>query len=160
MLSSKVCFSNSLLSDEKKICDTGKDLIQSKNFYILMERFCNIISKEDAQFDLFLNKYFNDEGYVDVWRIPYLLMDIYNCNFKFHSKTLDSYEFKSYFTRFLGLFYNYCLSEYKPYLIDEHNLNEEKRTVLQIKTNQHLMNIVMDTYSRIIENLESYKRAE
>jgi hypothetical protein len=160
MLSSKVCFSNGLLSDEKTICETGKDLVQCKNFYILMERFCNKISKEDVQFDMFLNKYFNDEGYVDVWRIPHLMLDIYNCNFEFRSNILDNFEFKGYFIRFLGLFHNYCLTEFKPYLIDELILKDEKRTVLQIKANQHLMNVVMDTYSRIIENLEAYKREE
>lgn len=157
MLNSKVCFSNDLLSDDGAIYYSGMELIQSKNFYILVERFCNIISKEDAQFDLFLNNYFNDEGYVDVWRIPHLLIDIHRGNVEFHRNTMECEEFRCFFPRFLGLFYNYCLSEYKPYLIADINLNEGKMAVLQIKKNQQLMNIVMDTYSRVLENIEAYK---
>lgn len=158
MLSEKVCFYNGLLSDNPTICNSGKELIQSVEFYILIERFCNIISKENDKYDLFLNKYFNDEGYVDVWRIPQVLSDIYHVNIKCHSKTLDCNEFRSIFPQFLGLFYNYCFSVYKPFQINESFLNDEKRTVLQIKTNQHIMNVAMDTYSRILENLKLFKQ--
>ncbi len=157
MLSSKICFSDGLISGDQVIYNSGKELIQSNDFYILIERFCNIISVKDAQFDLFLNKYFNDEGYVDVWRIPHILIDIHQGNLKFLSKTLEDDEFLSIFPRFLGLFYNYCLSEYKPYLVDDLNLCDLQRTVLEIKVKQQVMNIAMDTYSRILENLKLYK---
>jgi len=154
MLSNRICFSDSLVSNENRICETGKDLIQCKNFYIYMERFCNIVTREDAQFKSFLNKYFNEEGCIDIWRILHLMLDIYNCSFKFRGNILDDGEFKGQFTKFLGQFYNYYLTENKPYHIDEDILKDCKRTVLQIKATQHLMNVVMDTYSRIIENLE------
>ncbi|MCL6589667.1 MAG: hypothetical protein K6U80_06920 [Firmicutes bacterium] len=159
MINSQICLSIEPM-DDQKICETGKDLFLCKNFYILIERFCNKIFKEDNGFDLFLNRYFNDEGYVDVWRIPHLLLDIYNCNLSCRGKLLDDSEFKSDFIRFLGLFYNYCLSEYKLYLIKECYFNDLRRNMLEIKTNQHLMNLIMDTYARIIENIGIYQRAE
>ncbi|MHB1314615.1 MAG: hypothetical protein ACYCX2_03925 [Christensenellales bacterium] len=159
MLSDKVCFVDTLFCNENKICDSTRDLFQCKNFYILMERFCNTLSKEIEYFDRFLNEFFNDEGYVDIWRIPHLMLDIYNCNFWFHTRTLRNKDFIENFPRFLGLFYNYYLSEYKPYLINEAGLNDIKKTVLQIKTNQNLMNLVMDSYSRIIENIEIYEKS-
>ena len=157
MLSDEVCFSGGLLSDDLVICNSGKDLIQSKNFYIMTERFCNIISREDVQFDIFLSKHFNDEGYCDVWRIPHLLLDVYQGNCRFHSKTLESADFISLFPQFLGRFYNYCVSEYNTCLIEEHKFGDIQRTVLEFKVKQQLMNITMDTFCRVLENLRFYQ---
>jgi hypothetical protein len=160
MVRSKTCFFDDLTFSGNGICETANDLMQCKDMYILMERFCSLISREDAQFDLFLNKYFNDEGYVDIWRIPHLMLDIYNCNFKFRGNILDDCEFKDHFIEFLGLFYNYCLTEYRPYHIKDSVLNDSNTTVLQIKSKKLIMNMIMDTYIRIIENLQSYKISE
>lgn len=154
MINNKVILSVDSMEDNK-FCETANDLFFSRDLYILLERFCNQVSREDAEFEWFLNQYFNDEGYVDVWRIPYLMLDLYKNDLNHHKDILQDLDFKRCFLRFVGLFYNYCLFQYKLCLIEEQHLADVRRNVLEIKRNQHLLNLIMDTYSRIIENLNS-----
>lgn len=132
-----------------------KEWIQSS--FNLIERFCNEISKEDTEMEWFLNRYFNDEGYVDVWRIPYLLMDIYNGNYTFHSNTLHITEFRRYFKKFFILYYNFCIQS-NPLLIHEDDLEMEIHQAIRSK--QNCMNAIMNACGRIMQNLEAYARDE
>lgn len=86
--------------------ESAKDLMNNKEFYILLERFCNKISKTNSQYNNFLNHYFNDEGYVDIWRIPHVIADIAN-NRVDSNKVIGCEEFRTTFSSFLSEFYNF-----------------------------------------------------
>lgn len=159
MFSKKVYLEDALFCKENNLCYSTKDLFHCKDFYLIMERFCYKISKGNTRFHIFLNEFFNDEGYVDVWRIPGLMLDIYNCNYRFHDNTLKNQNFIKNFPVFLGFFYNYFLSEYRPYLINETNLYDIKKSVFQTRVNQNLINLLFDSYCRIIENIEMYEKS-
>jgi len=75
--------SGQITNEDLLLCDSTKLLMNCRDFYILLERFCNGIVKSNPQYDEFLNLYFNDEGYVDIWRIPHLMLDAFNQNLKF-----------------------------------------------------------------------------
>lgn len=159
MLNSKVSFGNGgIITIEKELCQNAKELIISKSFFILMERFCNVIEKEEPRYRNFLDKYFNDEGYVDVWRIPLLILDLYNGDMYLHQKLLEDGSFKSEFINFIGKFYNYCVVKEELLCINEKHFNDYHENMLFLKKNQHLANLIHDTFCKVIENIYSDKK--
>lgn len=156
MLNKKVCFSESLDSLKKECCTTVSELLNNKSLYIMLERFCNVRSQEDTEFNSFLNIYFNDEGYVDVWRIPHLLMDLVTGNCKFHSDLLIDIVFRTKFLSFVGEFYTYCVKNSELFLMNKDCLALYEASILEIRKNQCIFNLISETYCKVIEKLKSY----
>ncbi|WP_422481575.1 hypothetical protein [Pleomorphochaeta sp. DL1XJH-081] len=138
-------------------CNSSKDLLQSKEFYLLMELYCNNIAEKDGNQVALLNQHFTEEGYVDCWRIPHLMLDIHEKNYESHLSTLDSTDFLSGFFDFLFGFYNYTMGMYEPYLLGAWASENEKEALLHIAMCRDQTNLIMDTMSQIIENLDHYK---
>ena len=159
MLNKKVCFSTNFDNIKKECCTTASELLNNKSLYIMLERFCNLRSEQDAEFNTFLNIYFNDEGYVDVWRIPHLLMDLVMGNCKFHSSLLNDSEFRSKFLNFVGDFYNFCVKNSVLFLMNKDCLVQFDASILEIRKNQCVFNLIADTYCKVIEQLKSYEEA-
>lgn len=156
MLSEKICFSNGITENDREYCETASELFNSKGLYIILERFSNIIKNESPEFDDFLNRYFNDEGYVDIWRIPHLLMDLESGNCEFHANLLEDEEFRRRFISYIGEFYNYCIKKCNLLMIDEKHFTDYRSTMFHIRKNQCLYNLITETYCKVYERLNSY----
>jgi len=155
MLSKEVCSTVTFSRDA--LCNSPKELLQSKDFYFLMELYCNRISEKDRRFRARLDSYFNDEGYVDCWRIPHLMLDIHEKNYHFHGEMLGAPGFFPFFFDFLLGFYNYSLTVYQPFVLSDWAFKNEKDAILNMQLCRHQMNLMMDTFSRIIENIGTCK---
>ena len=97
MINEKICYANNLDILGEEYCITASEIFNNKSFCFLLERFSNIMCKKDHEYYLFLNTYFNDEGYVDIWRIPHLLLDLVTGNCKSHSSLLNDPVFRTRF---------------------------------------------------------------
>ena len=73
-------------------------ILSDRELYILLERFCNQLTVAKSEYESFLQFYFNDEGYVDIWRIPHVMMDVLLHRTKF-SRVFDNREFRKTFHR-------------------------------------------------------------
>lgn len=151
--------SSQISGDELLLCGSVKGLMNCKEFYILLEQFCNEIGKTSPRYDEFLNMYFNDEGYVDIWRIPHLMLDSFNQNLKFH-KMLEFEEFRITFHQFLTELYNFCLSECHSSLLVKPDLLSSQNTLRSFKTRQQFLSTLMGTFINVMENIENYDKAE
>nr|HML84869.1 hypothetical protein [Bacteroidales bacterium] len=87
------------------------------------------------------------------------LMDIYNNDFSEYKNIHSNEHNKFYFKRYLGAFYNYFFNEYKPFLIEVNEFLFTINAIIKIYEKQRLLNLVMETYSIILKNLEKYENA-
>ncbi len=158
MLSKEVCSTVTFSRDA--LCNSTHELLQSKDFYFLIELYCNKVSGEDQNVRTLLSYYFNDEGYVDCWRIPHVMLDIHQKNYQYHRETLDSPGFLAFFFSFVLGFYNYCMLEYKPFKLDEWAFKKEADAIVNLAICKHQSNLMIDSFSQIIENLQSYRGSE
>lgn len=156
MLSEKVCFSSGITTNDREYCQNASELFNSKSLYFLLERFSNTISKENPEYDDFLNRYFNDEGYVDIWRIPHLLVDLVTGKCDFHAALLNDEAFKTKFKSFIGEFYNYFIKEIGFLSIEKSNFIDFKSNMFHIRKNQCLYNLIVETYCKVYDRLDSY----
>ena len=148
-----------ITSEDLFLCESTKSLMNCREFYILLERFCNKIGETSPQYDEFLNLYFNDEGYVDIWRIPHLMLDAFNQNLKFH-KLLEFEEFRTTFHQFLAELYNFCLSECQTGLYVKPDPISAQNTLINLRIRQHFLNTLMGTFISAMENIENYDKVE
>jgi len=144
--------------EELFLCETASDLMSCGEFYILLERFCNHIRKSDSQYDEFLNYYFNDEGYLDIWRIPHLIIDTFNQNLKAH-EVLGFKEFRNTFLKFLAEFYNFCLSECKFGLYVKSDLSS-LNILHQLRIRQKFLETLMVTFINVMDNIENFQQGD
>ncbi len=160
MLNEKICFSDCIDMNEREYCQTTSELFKNKSLYILLERFSNIVIKENPEYDDFLNRYFNDEGYVDIWRIPLLLVDLATGKCDFHAALLNDEAFRIKFMSFLGEFYNYCMMKSNLLLIECKHFTDFKSNMFHMRKNQCLYNLIAETYCKIYENLDTYEKVK
>lgn len=160
MLKRKMETTNEFFSDDTAFCENSKKLILSKSFYLLLERFCNTMAREDTEYDYFLNKYFNDEGYVDIWRIPLMILDCYNGNLHYYNKLLCDEAFRKKLIKLMGDFYNYCITRQGLLNISGKFLENYHKNSCFLRKSQCLYNLLVDTYSRVLENIHSYEKEE
>ena len=146
-------------NEELILCGSIKGLMNCREFFILLERFCINIGKKSPKYDEFLNLYFNDEGYVDIWRIPHLMIDVFNQNLKFYT-VLECEEFRTTFHQFLTELYNYCLSECQTGLYVKPDSISTQSTLNNLRIRQQFLNTLMETFISVIENIENYDKAE
>jgi len=85
-------------------------ILSDRELYILLERFCNQLTVAKPEYESFLQFYFNDEGYVDIWRIPHVMMDVLLHRTKF-SRVFDNREFRKTFHRFIRELMVFCSRE-------------------------------------------------
>lgn len=147
------------ICEELFSCESTTGLMNSREFYGLLERFCSEVGNSSQQYNEFLNAYFNDEGYVDIWRIPHLMLDAFNQNMKFH-KLLEFEEFRSAFTQFLTELYNFCLSECQAGLYVKPDPISTQNTLNNLRVRQRFMNTLTGTFIGVMENIENYDKAE
>jgi|YNPMSStandDraft_1061717.scaffolds.fasta_scaffold01004_2 hypothetical protein len=155
MLSEKICFSDKLEVYEREYCQTASELLNSKGMYILLERFSNTIIRENKNFMIFLNTYFNDEGYIDIWRIPYLLMDLLIDRCEPHEKLLSDRNFVKTFVDFIQEFYNYCVKNTELLLIRKDQFTDYECSMFHIRRIQCLYNLIIETYCKIRQKLNN-----
>lgn len=146
--------------EELFLCESTKGLMNCREFYGLLERFCNKIGEASPKYDEFLNLYFNDEGYVDIWRIPHLMLDAFNQNLKFHYKLLESKAFKNDFHQFLAELYNFCLSECQTGLHVKPDSISSQSMLNNLKVRKQFLNTLMGTFISVMENVENYEKVE
>lgn len=146
-------------SEELFLCESTKGLMNCREFYILLERFCNSIVKYEPQYDEFMNLYFNDEGYVDIWRIPHLMLDVFNQNLKFH-KILEHDEFRTTFHQFLIELYNFCLFECQASLYVKPDSSSSQNALYHLRFRQQFLSTLMVTFIKVMENIETYSKEE
>jgi len=146
-------------SEELFLCESTKGLMNCREFYGLLERFCNKIGEASPHYNEFLNVYFNDEGYVDIWRIPHLMLDAFNQNLKFH-KLLEFEEFRTTFQQFLAELYNFCLSECQTGLYVKPDPISTQSTLKNLRVRQQFLNTLMGTFISVMENIENYDKVE
>lgn len=158
MPNSELSFSKQLSMEEAVFCDSAKDLILSKDFYVLAKRFSIVISREDARYRDFLNKYFYDDGHVDIWKVPHLLLDLHNGDFCNHKHLLDDEGFREKFCSFIGKFYNYCIVEQGILTIKDKYFKEVHKNCMFLRKNQCLYNLIIDTYNRVLDNINEYNK--
>lgn len=158
MLSKDAC-SNVTFSKDV-LCNSPKELLQSRDFYFLVELYCNKVVGSNQKFEDMLNVHFNDEGYIDCWRLPHLLIDIHERNYQFHKTVLDAPGFLVVFFDFLLGFYNYCMSVYRTYSLTDSAFQSESNAVLQLNICKHQTDLMMDSFRQIVENIEYYKNHE
>jgi len=148
-----------IYSEEHFLCETTKVLMNCKEFHIMLERFCNKIGETYPQYDEFLNQYFNDEGYVDIWRIPHLMIDAFNQNLKFH-KLLECDDFRNTFHQFLTELYNFYLAECQAGLYVKPDPISTQSTLNNLRVRQQFINTLMGTFISVLENVGNYDKAE
>ena len=145
--------------EELFLCESTKSLMNCREFYTLLERFCSKIGETSPQYDEFLNLHFNDEGYVDIWRIPHLMLDVFNQNLMFH-KMLECEEFRNTFHQFLTDLYNFCLSECQTDLYVKPDPISIQIILNDLRARQRFLNILIGTIVSVMENIENYDKME
>ncbi len=86
-------------------CDNLLSLVNCPAFYSVLEQF-----RHDAAclaHERFLQLYLNDAGYVDIWRIPHMMLDAVQNRLATH-KLQDEREFRRLFHGFLTALYDWC----------------------------------------------------
>ncbi|MBM7581867.1 hypothetical protein JOD02_000704 [Caldicoprobacter guelmensis] len=156
MLNTKVLLTKGIDINDREYCQTAFELFNSRSFFILLEKFSNAIIKEKPEYYEFLNMYFNDEGYIDIWRIPHLLVDLVAGKCEYHAALLNDQAFRTKFMSFIGEFYNYCIKKTSLLLVESNNFTDYKSNMFHIRKNQYLYNLIVETYCKIYENLDSY----
>ena len=146
---------------EANHCMTTKDFMYSEEFHITLHSFCKQISSEHKELRQLINACFMErgphEGYIDVWKISKILLDIFHNHFVDYKDIFASHEQRVFFKRFIGDFYNYFFAEFKPYFIDVNSFIYEVDANILMKEKQRLLNLITDTYRLIMINLEKYE---
>ena len=92
-------------------CSNLHELVNCGTFYSLLETFH--LQDDCVAHEAFLQRYLNDEGYVDIWRIPHLMLDTVQQKLGNH-KLHDDKTFRILFHEFLAALYAWCLSQNTP----------------------------------------------
>lgn len=138
------------------VCEPQKSLLSCSEFYDLLERFCNGIVIDRPEYEDFLQRYFNDEEYIDIWRIPHVMMDALQRNMKFN-RVFQHKEFRDTFHRFIADLYDFCIKEC---LLETRPAYQEASTSAS-DTAQHLrgrhrfLDELMTTFAQVLENIDN-----
>ena len=85
-------------------------IFSDREFYMSLERFCNQAKDTKPEYESFLQYYFNDEGYVDIWRIPHAMMDVLLHRMQYN-RVFESREFRKTFQEFVRELLAFCSKE-------------------------------------------------
>lgn len=139
---------------ESMTCDPRKNLLSCGGFYHLLERFCNDIVTEQPEYEDFFQRYFNDEGYVDIWRIPHVMIDVLQRNMKFN-RVLQHKEFREIFHRFIVELYDFCIKEclLETPATQQHGYSAID-TAQRMRARHRFLDELMSTFALVLENIE------
>jgi len=137
------------------VCEPQKGLLSCSEFYILLERFCNGIAIDQPEYEGFLQQYFNDEGYIDIWRIPNVMLDALQRNMKFN-RVFQHKDFRDTFHRFIADLYDFCIREC---LLEtqpaHHEANDSASdTAQRLRVRHRFLDELMTTFAQVLENIE------
>ena len=95
-------FSNAALRNTTDAgpCEELAPIFSDRELYTFLERFSNQVKTTKPEYESFLQNYFNDEGYVDIWRIPHAMIDVL-LHRTHYNRVFDSREFCKTFHRFV-----------------------------------------------------------
>ena len=85
-------------------------IFSDRELYISLERFCNQAITTQPELESFLQHYFNDGGYVDIWRIPHAMIDVLLHRTQYN-RVFESKEFRKTFHRFVRELLVFCSKE-------------------------------------------------
>lgn len=91
-------------------CEELAPVLSDRELYILLERFCNQATGTQPFYESFLQHYFNDEGYVDIWRIPHVMIDVLLHRTQYN-RLFESKEFRKTLHRFVRELLAFCSKE-------------------------------------------------
>ncbi|NCA98005.1 MAG: hypothetical protein EOM08_03965 [Clostridia bacterium] len=145
----------------KTTASLGTDVLSNREFYFLLEKFCLEQIRETAGYDRFLNQYFNDEGYVDLWRIPNLMLDVIQQNVKFQANMAKP-EFRTTLQSFVADLYTFCLKAIPTFPASTTEKSDVPVSVsLQnLKAQQHFVQSLMATFIQVLEQLSAEGQSE
>lgn len=139
-------------------CDERTSIFSDRKFYISLERFCNQVTATQPEFEPFLQYYFNDEGYVDIWRIPHAMMDVLLHRTQYN-RVFESGEFRKTFHRFVREFLIFCSKEcHREALLGTTIDSASNEGLSQQRGIHEYLNTLMASFSEVLEKLESEDR--
>lgn len=139
--------------DTMRSCTSVQELVNCKEFYGVLEKFCNLIFERKSVHGDFLNLYFNDEGYVDIWRIPHLMIDAVHQNLKLH-QLMEEEAFRHKFHSFLAEMYDYCLMEIQTGYPEAIMKAKPQEVVDALRARQAYINSLTDIFIHVMESVE------
>ena len=144
---------------QRSTAGLGTDMLSNREFYFLLEKFCLEQVREDSGYHSFLNRYFNDEGYVDLWRIPNLMLDVIQQNTQFQAHMAEA-EFRATFQTFVADLYNFCLNAIPEFSPTQRNDALEAVSLQQLKMQQQFVQSLMETFIQVLEHLGAEGQSE
>ncbi|MEN6636708.1 MAG: hypothetical protein ABFC56_12715 [Clostridiaceae bacterium] len=133
-------------------CEELAPIFSDRELYIFLERFCNQVAATQPEYQSFLQHFFNDEGYVDIWRIPHVMMDVLLHRTRFN-RVFDNREFRKTFHRFIRELMVFCSRECHRNTLSA-PVNGTIGTRSQSSGHDYL-NALMTSFSRVLEILAS-----
>lgn len=127
-------------------------IFSDRELYIFLERFCNQAITTQPEFELFLQHFFNDEGYVDIWRIPHVMMDVLMHRTKYN-RVFDNRKFRKTFHRFIRELMVFCTRECHCKALST-PVADMAGNCAQSSGHDYL-NALMTSFSRVLEILAS-----
>lgn len=137
----------------------GTDMLSNRECYFLLEKFCLKQHKDATSHDHFLNRYFNDEGYVDLWRVPNLMLDVIQQNTQFQAHMAES-EFRATFQIFVADLYKFCLNAIPAFSPAQKEDTPEAVSLQQLKAHQQFVQSLMETFIQVLEHLGAERQSE
>jgi len=134
-------------------------VLSNREFYFLIEKFCLEQKKDATSHDHFLNRYFNDEGYVDLWRIPNLMLDVIQQNTKFQAHMAEA-EFRATFQIFVADLYHFCLHAIPAFSTIQKEDAPAAVSLQQLKEQQQFVQSLMETFIQVLEQLGAEGQSE
>lgn len=136
-------------------CEEIVPIFSDRELYILLERFCNQAITTQPEYQSFLQHFFNDEGYVDIWRIPHVMIDVLLHRTQYN-RVLESREFRKTLHRFVRELLVFCSKEcHRNALVAPAVATGFMEvTDLQIGSHEYL-NALTTSFSRVLEILAS-----
>ena len=144
---------------QRSTAGLGTDMLSNREFYFLLEKFCLEQVREDSGYHSFLNRYFNDEGYVDLWRIPNLMLDVIQQNTKFQAHMAEA-EFRATFQIFVADLYHFCLHVIPAFSTIQKEDTPEAVSLQQLKAHQQFVQSLMETFIQVLEHLGAEGQSE
>jgi hypothetical protein len=139
-------------------CEELNQIFSDRELYIFLERFCNQVTATQPEFESFLQQFFNDEGYVDFWRIPHVMIDVL-LHRTHYNRVFDNREFRKTFHRFVRELLVFCSIEcHHNSLLETANAGAIKEG-FNLKSGGHeYLNTLMTSFSKVIEIIASEER--
>jgi len=130
-------------------CEEIVPIFSDRELYIFLERFCNQVTATQPEFESFLQHYFNDEGYVDIWRIPHVMIDVLLHRTQYN-RVLESREFRKTLHRFVRELLVFCSKEcHHNSLLETADVGATKEG-FSLKSGGHdYLNTLMTSFSKV-----------